>query len=263
MLETVAGPNHIYYENCEDRARPVVLIHGVGNDLSSWNQLLDVWHPKRPIIRYDLRGHGSSKAPNLEASSWSIDDFVSDHIAVLDQIGCSRAHTIGFSLGGLIAQAIAARYPDRVDHLVVIGSVAGRTAEEQRAALLRLKNITERGPVEVAAESVYRWYSATFVSQNPWIRDATLDRMGRLDAKAYSLAYRVLATTDLIEELPRITAPTLAITGDDDVGAPPRMARTIAATVKNGRFMTIPSCRHAVLTERAEELAKAIDPFVR
>lgn len=239
---------------------PLVLVHGVGDSRRAWDAVLSDLPADRPVIRYDLRGHGESPKP---VGPYKIDDLVADHIRLLDRIGVGRADTIGFSLGGLVSQAVAIRHPQRVHRLVLVGSVAGRTDEERARVLERLRLVRERGPLEVARESVSRWFTADHLAAHPEAADETLDRMGELDPVAYANCYEVLATTDLADELTRIVAPTLAITGENDVGSPPRMSRLIADRVPDARVVVVPNARHAVLRESADRIAKEVASFVR
>jgi pimeloyl-ACP methyl ester carboxylesterase len=112
--------------------------------------------------------------------------------------------------------------------------------------------------VAAARRSVDRWYSATYLREHPEAREQTIERMSSLDAASYTNAYRVLATTDLVADLSEIIAPTLAMTGEHDVGSPPRMSRTIAERVRSGRWTVIPDARHSVLVEQPERVAKEL-----
>ncbi|GAB3052297.1 alpha/beta fold hydrolase [Sediminivirga luteola] len=234
---------------------PIVLIHGVSSSADVWAGVLPALPPDRPIVSYDLRGHGRSPHP---PPPWSIDDFVADHLAILDALGIKAADTVGFSLGGLIAQAIAIEHPERVRRLVVAGSIAGRTEEEKERVLARLDRIERLGPYEVAKESVERWFTPEYVAAHPGVHDQVLSRMKELDPVSYAAAYRVLATTDLAAELHRISAPTLAVTGSGDVGSPPHMSERIAATVQQGRSVIIDGAKHSVLQEAPERIAEVI-----
>jgi pimeloyl-ACP methyl ester carboxylesterase len=238
---------------------PLVLIHGVGSGLTAWDDVIRLLPGGRPVVRYDLRGHGQSPAPS---GPWNIDDFAADHVKLLKRLGISKAHTVGFSLGGLIAQRVAAVYPDFVDTLVVIGAVADRAGQERDAVERRLRMVVEEGPAGAARKSVERWYSKEFLAEHPEVAAETIARMERLDPAAYTHAYRVLATTDLAEQLPRIKAPVLAMTGEHDAGSPPRMSRLIAERT-NGRCVVLPSARHTVLQERPDTIAKEIALHVR
>jgi (E)-2-((N-methylformamido)methylene)succinate hydrolase len=245
--------------NERGQGTPLVLVHGVGDSRHVWDAVLAGLPGDRPVIRYDLRGHCDSPKPD---GPYKIDDLVTDHIALLDRLGYARADTVGFSLGGLVSQAIAIRHPERVRRLVLIGSVAGRTDVERERVLERLRMVRERGPLEVARESVTRWFTTDYLAAHPEAADETLARMGRLDPTAYANCYEVLATTDLADELHRIAAPTLAITGEHDVGSPPRMSRLIAARVPDARAVVIPNARHAVLRENTDRIAMEVARFV-
>jgi (E)-2-((N-methylformamido)methylene)succinate hydrolase len=236
---------------------PLVLIHGVSDSHRGWDAVvaeLGTDGSDLTTIAYDLRGHGDApKRPLVE----SIDDFVDDLVALLDDKGVAAAHVAGFSLGGLVAQRAAVREPARVATLTVIGSVAGRTPEESARALERLRAIETLGPVGVAEQSITRWYTPEQLAADPGVADKVIAQMAALDPLAYTAAYRVLATTDLAGDLSRITAPTLAITGEFDVGSPPHMTALIAART-GGRSVIIPGAKHSVLQDHASLIAKEI-----
>src|SRR4051794_39413012 len=126
MIDRSDAPS-LYHQDA-GQGTPVVLIHGVGADGSSWDAITSALVPHCRVIRLDLRGHGRS---GHIAGDCSLDDFVRDVIDVMDTVGVARAHIVGFSLGGMIAQAIALDHPDRVDRLVLLSAVAGRTDAER------------------------------------------------------------------------------------------------------------------------------------
>src|SRR5680860_751949 len=110
------------------RGAPLVLIHGVGANLGSWDTVCAELEGSFKIIRPDLRGHGKSARIK---GSYSVEKFAADIIAVMDAAGVGRAHLVGFSLGGLIAQKLATDFSDRFDRVVILSAVAGRTEEER------------------------------------------------------------------------------------------------------------------------------------
>ncbi len=256
MLSPLTEPVDVHAEihGDLDGAVPLVFVHGVGSSAKAWSDVYERLPDDRPRIRYDLRGHGSSPAP---AGPWTVDDFVADHLRLLDRLGVRAADTVGFSLGGLIAQRTAIVRPDVVRRLVVIGSVAGRTEEETSRVLARLAMVEAEGPGGAAGQSVERWYTREYLDAHPEVTADTVARMSRLDPTAYTNAYRVLATTDLADELDRISAPVLAMTGQFDVGSPPRMSRLIAERT-DGRFVEVPGVKHEVLQERPDLITKEI-----
>jgi pimeloyl-ACP methyl ester carboxylesterase len=238
---------------------PLVFVHGVGSDLESWQDVVAGLPKGRAFVRYDLRGHGRSPAPD---GPWNVDDFVSDHLRLLAHLGIETADTVGFSLGGLIAQRIAATHPEVVRKLVVIGAVAGRTEQEKAAVLRRLAMVEAEGPAGAARKSVERWFGNEYLAEHPDAGTEIVARMERLDRGTYTHAYRVLATTDLANDLGRVRAPLLAMTGEFDIGSPPRMSQLMADRT-GGRLLVLPGARHTVLQECPELIAKEIAAHVR
>lgn len=254
--DTMIADLHVVVDGREQTDRPpLVLLHGVGDRASSWDAVIAQLPADRTVVRYDLRGHGSSPAPE---GPWTIDDFVADHLRLVTALDLPAADVVGFSLGGLIAQRVAATHPEVVHRLVLVGAVAGRTEAERRAVRDRLALVETEGPLGAAQRSVDRWYSAEFLAEHPDVRERTIERMASLDPVAYTHAYRVLATTDLVDHLGSITAPTLAVTGEFDVGSPPRMSQSIAEGVRDGRWSVIPDARHSVLVEDPVHVAKEL-----
>lgn len=239
-------------------AVPTMLIHGVGSDLGRWDSVASTLTRHAPVVRYDLRGHGRSPKPD---GPYDIADFVDDHIALMDELGVERAHVVGMSLGGLIAQAITLRHPERVVRAGFICAVAGRSAEQREAVLARLRRVEEGGPVSVA-DGGARWYTDHFRVQHPEVVAAHMKRFAANDPAAYAAAFRVLATTDMLDELHAITAPTLIMTGALDVGSPPEMSRAMHQRIPHSQLIIVDGVKHAILEEAPHAVADALARFL-
>lgn len=233
----------------------MLFIHGVGSSKHAWDALAELMPAERPLVTYDLRGHGESNKP---MGPYNIDAFINDALSLMDDLGYSEFELIGFSLGGLIAQGIALRAPKRVRHLVVIGTVANRTPEEKSRARQRYHEIVTEGPAVVAERSVDRWYTPSYLAEHPEVRAQTIERMAALDPAAYAASYRVLATTDFAGYLGTIMVPVLAIAGSEDVGSPPHMAQYIIDSVKNGRVVVFEGVKHNMLNIIPKRIAKEV-----
>jgi pimeloyl-ACP methyl ester carboxylesterase len=239
-------------------ATPVVLVHGVGSDASRWDALTVALLELGPVIRYDLRGHGRSSKP---PGPYLLEDFVADHLRTLNQLGVNRAHHVGMSLGGMIVQAVAARHADVVDRLVVLSAVAGRTPAQREAVLERLRRVEDGGPSAVADSGV-RWYSDGYRERHADVVRRHLERFLSNDPAAYAASFRVLATNDLLDELPAITAASLVMTGSADVGSPPEMAHQMAARIPRCEVVIVEGVKHALLEEAAELVATTVRRFL-
>jgi 3-oxoadipate enol-lactonase len=237
----------------------LLLIHGVGARLDSWDGVVAALGGRLTTIRHDLRGHGdSSKAPG----PYSVELFAQDARALLDHLGIARCHVAGHSLGGMVAQRLALDAPERVDRLVLLSTAGGRTREERGRVLERLALVQDGIPGEHFRRSVGRWFSDEFQQRHPELIQRHAARNMENDPRGYAAAYRVLATTDLADELGRIRAPTLIVTGEGDAGSSPRMARLMHERIPGSRLRILPGLRHSLLIEAPELMARLLEEFV-
>jgi 3-oxoadipate enol-lactonase len=250
---------HVAMANEDGPGIPTVLIHGVGSELSVWDRVLESLPLSSPIVRYDLRGHGRSQRP---PGPYSLENFVDDHVVLMQKLGITRANVVGFSLGGLIAQAVALRHPDTVERLVIIGAVAGRSDAEKEAVLSRLRVVEDDGLEAIASGGATRWYTEDFRTRHPEVVERHMQRFTANDPRAYAAAFRVLATNDLLPDLHEIQVPTLIMTGSEDVGSPPRMARAMHASIADSELVIIDGVKHAVLEETPDKVAGEIARFL-
>ena len=236
----------------------VILIHGVGSSRQSWDDVVERLQGFR-ALRYDLRGHGESGKP---AGPYTLDDFVADLAALLDHVGIAKGHVVGFSLGGLIAQGFALAHPDRVEKLALVSTVSGRTEEERERVKARLEMVQGGIPGAHFRKSMDRWFTPAYQAANPDLIDRLEAANQRNDPKAYAAAYRVLAMSDLADRLPEITAETLVMTGEDDLGSNPRMARLMHDRIPNSQLNILSGLRHSILNEAPDTVAAALREFL-
>jgi pimeloyl-ACP methyl ester carboxylesterase len=239
--------------------RSLVCIHGVGSYLEAWDDVAGLLGDRFTILTFDLRGHGRSARVS---GRYEMDDFVRETIALADHVGFGRFHLAGFSLGGLIAQQIALSHPDRIDRLVLLSTVAGRNAQEKAQVLERLALLQTAGAQQHHDTSLSRWLTERFQDANP-DRIAELRRRdAENDRDCYAAAYRVLATTDLGDQLEQIRVPTLIVTGEDDVGSSPRMARFMHERIAGSALSILPDLRHSILVEAPALVAARMATFL-
>lgn len=237
---------------------PLLLIHGVGARLDNWDGAAAVLARNFKVVRYDLRGHGqSSKVPG----PYSLDLFADDAAALLDHLGIARAHIAGHSLGGMIAVTLGVRHPLRVDRLAVLSAAAGRTDEERRKVMERIALIAGGIPGDHFKNSLARWFTDEFRAANPELMEQYAARNRENDPACYAAAYTVLATGEVGPDLPRVTAPTLVVTGEHDLGSNPRMSRFIHDGIAGSTLRILPKLRHSILIEAPRTVAGLIEPF--
>ena len=238
----------------------LVLIHGVGADLESWDGVVEALGSGFDILRYDQRGHGKSSKP---PGPYDLHDFVADLHDILQAEGAERTHIAGFSLGGLVAQAFALRYPGFVDRLILVSTVANRTQEEREKVLARADKLAGQGADAHLNDAVDRWFTAEFIAARSDVLEWRRRKSEQNDPASYAAAYRVLAESDLAEHLHMIRAPTLVITGERDTASTPRMAQYIADRVRQSECVILPKLKHSVLLEAPTRIAEEMERFLR
>jgi pimeloyl-ACP methyl ester carboxylesterase len=238
----------------------VVLIHGVGARLENWDGVAARLAGEFRVLRYDLRGHGeSTRLPGPYSLALLADDLK----ALLDHVGADAAHVAGHSLGGMIAQMFALRYPGAVRRLALLSAVAGRTPEERERVAARIDLIRSGDPGEHFRRSLPRWFSDRFIADNPELIAAYAARNATNDPDCYAAAYRVLALEDLDHELEDIHAPALVATGELDLGSNPRMSELMSRRIPGAVLRILPGLKHSILVEAPQVVAGMLLPFLK
>jgi (E)-2-((N-methylformamido)methylene)succinate hydrolase len=260
----------------EGHGPPLILLHGVGLDHEMWDAQVKALTPEFKVITYDLLGHGSalplfSSPKRRLGSSLKRNASLRWHDGILEgwvrQLGdvASEFATfslIGFSFGGLIAQAFAAAYPERIDKLVLMNTVYNRSPEERADVAARLALAKEQGPLAIIEAAIARWFSPEFAQENPEVIETVEGRLRCNDAQGFLSAYEAFATADqaLVGELAGFAQPTLVMTGELDRGSTPAMARALAATMPHAECFILRGGRHMMPMERAHEVnARLVD----
>ncbi|NIJ39223.1 pimeloyl-ACP methyl ester carboxylesterase [Sphingopyxis panaciterrae] len=290
--QTSANGVSIAYEDKGPRDAPVILlVMGLGGQLTLWpDEFVDALnaHGFR-TIRYDNRDVGLSTrfetagVPNLKwmfvkaaiglpvRPAYTLADMAADGTALLDHLGIKRAHVVGASMGGMISQHIAARYPDRVLSLTSIMSTTGnrRLPRANREAMQVLANRPMSGDKEdMIAYSV----RAARVIGSPGY-PATEERLQRRVRSDFERGWypqgvarqmaAIVADGDRRAMLKDIKAPTLVIHGEADPLVPIAGGRDTAANIAGARLLTIPGMGHDLPLALVDTLADAIAEHAR
>ena len=239
----------------------VVCIHGLGLNMEMWQWLLPALKRHNRVIVYDLWGHGKSDDLPSEPSLSLFREqfkFLVEHIAI------QKITLIGFSLGGMIARRIAQDMPELIHRLVVLSSAHKRTPEAQSAILSRVEQAREEGASATVEAALKRWFTDDFRSKSPATIDLVRSWILANKKSEYYRVYRVLAEANLeiIEQDKPISCPTLVITGDEDFGNGPEMAKKIAAEIKQSEVIILKGLRHMALVENPQAVIMPIIKFL-
>jgi 3-oxoadipate enol-lactonase len=234
-------------------APAVVFSHSIGATLATWEAQAAALARAFRVVRYDLRGHGRSPVP---PGPYDIADLGGDLIALLDRLGIARAHLVGLSLGAMASLWTAARFPARVERLVVCCTAARLGPPEMWAE--RAATVRAQGTGAIADAAVARWLTPGFRARHPE-RTAELRAMiAATPAEGYAGCCAVIEKMDLRPELGAIRAPTLAVAGVDDPATPPDRLREIADAIPDGRLVVVPAAAHLASVEQPERVSELI-----
>jgi pimeloyl-ACP methyl ester carboxylesterase len=241
-----------------DSSLPALLfLHGAGFDHTAW-ALHDRWfaHHGFAVLAPDLPGHGRSPGPLLP----SIGEMADWAIALLDAAGVDGAHLVGHSMGSLIALEAAARHPERVTALSLIGTAATMTVGPD---LLKAAETNDQAAVDMVSIWGLGFNAELGGSLAPglWMHGAAQSVLRRCqpgvlfnDLSACNSYQNALAAAA------KISVPTTLILGERDMMTPARAGKTLAAAIAHSRTTVLPGAGHMMMTERPDELLAALKP---
>jgi len=245
-----------YQQSGDPDGAPVVFSNSLGTDFRLWDQILPLLPEKLRIIRYDTRGHGLTTAPD---GDYFMGDLVADAAALLDHLKVKDCIFVGLSIGGMIAQGLAAERMDLVRALVLSNTAAkiGTTDIWQQ----RIEAARKGGIKSLAEATMGRWFTGRWRRENPDQLQAWHNMMCRTPLAGYLGCSAAISQTDLFESTARLCLPTLAIAGADDGSTPPDLVRETADLIKGSQFKLIRMAGHIPCVEQPEEYAAILGRF--
>lgn len=260
MPYAASGGARIFWEE-EGTGEPVLLVMGLGYPAAMWYRILPYLTDAYRTIRFDNRGVGSTGVP---PGPYRIETMADDGLAVLDDAGVDAAHVVGASLGGVIAQELALRHPDRVRSLVLgCTHCAGREAvppsPEALAMLTERASMTPRAAAEAALPFVY----AAATERARIDEDVAVRMRQPTEPQGYANQLRAaVAHQGTWGRLPSIAVPTLVVHGATDGLVPPENARILGERIPGARLEIIPGASHIFLTDQTEIAGRGLREFL-
>lgn len=239
---------HVLVEGPEE-APPVLLLHSIGTTLHVWDPQAAVLARRFRVIRPDMRGHGLSETV---AGDHSMSDFAADQAALLDALGIASAHVVGLSIGGRIAQAMAAEHPERVASLLLLD-----TALEFPPLDLwqgRIDAVRAEGTASLVEAVMPRWVVDPQAHSSLGLRQMLLSTSG----EGYAGAAAALRDARAAQVAGRITAPTTIVVGTLDPASPPEAAQQLAASISGSVVRTLEGASHIPTLEFPELTTAAL-----
>ena len=258
---------HVSDEGANNSAVPIVLIHGTGASLHTWDGWVSELKNERRVIRFDLPGFGLT-GPEPD-NNYTIEQYTNYVVGILDSLGVSEAIIAGNSLGGYIAWATAVRYPNRVSKLVLVDAsgypyeaesvpIAFKLSQNKLAKLL-LKNFIPKFVIRSSVENVFG---------NPaLVTDYLVDRYYELtlrEGNRAAIKERFVQTQpgELRKLLPKLTIPTLILWGAKDKLIPLKLGKRFEKDIPNSSLIIFDELGHVPHEEAPQITVSPVLDFI-
>ncbi|MEO3471453.1 alpha/beta hydrolase [Roseomonas sp. CAU 1739] len=261
MLETADGISiHYVIDDFTDpwtSVPTVVFIHGLSESGQAFGPFVPALSRHMKVVRMDLRGYGLSPAMPAD-HSWKFDGLVEDVAALIRSLAVPKVHLVGGKIGGTISLAVAARHPDLIDRLAVLGAPA---------SLKEMASVTPGWRQQIAREGVVSWVRATNGGRmgskmTPDQLEWWARMMGRTAPSTLEGFLQMVPSVDVRDEVHRISAPTLVVTTTGSGLGSVETVRAWQVKIPNSRLEVVESDSYHVAASDADEVAKLVRDFL-
>lgn len=263
MRATLAAGHALHFDDrgaeAASRGEPaLVFANSLGTDLRVWEPLLPYLPPLGRLLRHDQRGHGLSDCP---AGPYAIGELADDLEALLDERGVEQAVLVGLSVGGMVAQALAARRPERVRALVLCDTAHKIGSPEMWQQ--RIDGLEAGGIASLAEAILERWFSPRFRAERPAELAIWRNMLTRTPLEGYVATCGAIRDADLTEQARGLEIPALCLVGARDGATPPELVRELATLLPDARFAEIPEAGHLPPVEAPALMGRLIGDFLK
>lgn len=237
----------------------LVLLHAIATHSGLWLPQLGPWSSRWRVVRIDLPGHGGSEppvgAPTLAGYAAQVRD-------VLDELVVERAAFVGLSLGGMVAQAFALAFPQRVGALVLAHTSARTEPAVRELWQRRLEHFESFGLDAQVSPTLDRWFTRAFAAASPLTLAWIAGQIGATSPAGYEAAIHAIQQLDHHSRLGEIAVPTLVIAGDADTAVSPAAAGALAAEIPGAELVVLPDAAHLGNVQQPVIFAETVGSFL-
>lgn len=251
----------LYYEEHGAGDEVVVVVPGLGLTARAWTEVVERLKGDYRVVAVDPRGAGRSDKPDVPYTG---ETNAGDMRAVFDAAGIERGHFVGMSMGGMIGQEFAIRFPDRVKSLVLASTYAATDSWSRRLFEVRKQIILEIGLLDhfkLSIMFVFSPFAFRRMAAEVAAIEASLTE-NPPDKNAYLRQLQFCMDHDTIDRLDRIQAPTLVVTGLHDILTSPIQGKELTEWIAGARYVEFPDASHGLIFEEADDFSRLVREFV-
>lgn len=259
MRAKVNGIEMHYEIHGKEGAPWLTLSHSLACSVRMWDEQIAAFKDRYRVLAFDTRGHGASAAPS---GAYTLDLLADDLRALLTHAGIERTHFVGLSMGGMIGQTFALKYPGVFTSLVLADTTSRYPAEAAPLWAERIKTAEARGMQPLVQPTLERWFTEGFRKTRPEV----VARVGRLildtPVAGYSGCSHAIPKINLTSRLKEIKCPILVVVGEQDPGTPVAMAREIHDNAPGSKLVILPNAAHLSNLEQPQAFNRALAEFL-
>lgn len=242
-----------------EKAETVCLSHSLACSGDMWEPQMPALSQRFRVLRYDTRGHGGSGAPS---PPYSLDQLADDVVAMLDELGLERVHWLGLSMGGMIGQNLALRYPQRLLSLILCDTLSVISHAAQPIWEERIETATRDGMAPLCEPTLARWFTPSYLEKNPPSLAFIRAQILKTPVRGYIGCCEAIRRIDYMDRLSGIRLPTRVIVGADDPATTPADAKAIHEGIEGSSLVIIDDAAHLSNVEQPEAFDQAVLDFL-
>lgn len=237
----------------------IVLSNSLGANLAQWDPQIELLSTKFSVLRYDVRGHGRSTAPE---GPYSLSDLQDDALRLMDHYEIGSAAWMGLSMGAMTGMGLAIHHQDRFERMVLADARADAPDGFRKMWDDRIARISSGGMEAIADGTMATWLTEGFRSAHPETASWLRGMITTTDPAGYTACVQGLKNLDYLCRLGRIRLPVLYIGGEQDPGAPPEVMRAMADATPGAEYVEIAECAHIANVNVPDIYNAALAPFL-
>ena len=251
---TASGTFYVF--NKKEQSIPVVFIHGVGLTYEIWQPQLDFFKDYSNLS-YDILGHGKSL---LTKQNISFDDFSEQLKELIDELKIEKIHLVGFSIGSLIARNFAIKYGNRLQSLILLGSIYKRSEQQKKIVNERFDQAKKE--LKLSRQALKRWFTDKYLENNPDTYEKISSILSANNMADFLKVYELFVGHKNDEDFEKIYCKTLVMTGEHDFGSTIEMSQQLNDIIKNSELKIVKDGKHLCGIECADDVNLTIKNFV-
>ena len=238
----------------------LVLSHSLACDRTMWDEQMAALTKSYRVLRYDTRGHGTSGAP---PGPYTLELLADDLKALLDELAITRTHFAGLSMGGMIGQTFALKYPGILQTLVLCDTTSAYPPATAALWDERIRTAREHGMPALVNSTLARWFTESFRERRPEVMKRFRALICATPVEGYVGCSQALVRINVTAQLKTLDMPALVIVGEHDPGTPVAMARAIHENLAASELAILPDAAHISNVEQPEKFTQALLKFLR